>query len=84
MAFAKATFGATERVRVPAGDGKVMHAEMQIDDSVIEFSDGSAQWPPRPCNLHLYVPDADAGLSAGARCRSDVTLRADGPAIRRP
>ena len=70
MAFAKAVFGATERIRVPAGDGKVMHAEMQIDDSVVEFSDGSAEWPPRPCNLHVYVPDADAAyrraLDAGA------------------
>ncbi len=59
MSFAKAAFGAAERVRVPAGDGKVMHAEMQMDDSVIELSDGSAKWPPRPCNLHLYVPDVD-------------------------
>ena len=70
MAFTKAVFGATERVRVPAGDGKVMHAEMRIDDSVIEFSDGSAQWPPKPCSLHLYVPDADTSyrraLTAGA------------------
>jgi PhnB protein len=70
MAFVKATFGATERVRVPAGDGKVMHAEMQIDDSVVEFSDGSREWPPRPCQLHVYVPDADAAyrraLGAGA------------------
>jgi PhnB protein len=72
MAFVKATFGATERVRVPANeeDGKVMHAELQIDDSVVEFSDGSPAWPPRPCQLHLYVPDADAAyrraLTAGA------------------
>jgi PhnB protein len=70
MAFAKAAFGATERVRVPAGDGKVMHAEMQIDDSVLELSDGSAQWPPKPCSLHLYVPDVDGAyrraLAAGA------------------
>ncbi len=70
MAFASAAFGATERVRVPADDGKVMHAEMQIDDSVIELSDGSAQCPPKPCNLHLYVPDVDAAyrraLAGGA------------------
>jgi len=70
MAFATAAFGATERVRIPAADGKVMHAEMQLDDSVIELSDGSAQWPPKPCSLHLYVPDVDAAyrraLAGGA------------------
>jgi PhnB protein len=70
MAFAKATFDATERARFPASDGKVMHAEMQIDDSVVEFSDGSPAWPARPCQLHVYVSDTDAAyrraLSAGA------------------
>ena len=70
MAFAKAAFGATERIRVPAADGRVMHAEIQIDESVVEFSDGSAQWPPRPCSLHVYVRDANAAyrraLDAGA------------------
>ena len=70
MAFARAAFGATERIRVPDPNGKVMHAEMQIGDSVIEFSDGSEAWPPRPCFLHVYVPDVDAAyqlaLSAGA------------------
>jgi PhnB protein len=70
MAFAKATFGATERARFPASDGKVVHAEMQIDDSVVEFSDGSPAWPASPCQLHVYVSDADAAyrraLAAGA------------------
>ena len=70
MAFAKAVVGATERIRVPADNGGVMHAEVQVDDSVIEFSDGSAEWPPRPASLHVYVADPDAAyrkaLDAGA------------------
>ena len=70
MAFTQAAFGATQRVRVPADDGRVMHAEMQVDDSVVEFSDGSKEWPPTKCQLHVYVPDADAAyrraLDAGA------------------
>ena len=70
MAWTRTTFGAAERVRVPAADGRVMHAEMQVGDSVVEFSDGSSDWPPRPAQLHVYVPDADAAyqraLDAGA------------------
>ena len=70
MAWTKATFGATERIRVPSADGRVMHAELQVDDSVVEFSDGSPEWPPRPAQLHVYVPDADAAyqraVAAGA------------------
>ena len=81
MALAGRRSAPTERIRVPAADGKVMHAEMQIEDSVVEFSDGSARWPPRPCNLHLYVPDVDRPIGGRSR-RSDVTLRADGSAVR--
>lgn len=70
MAFAAAAFGAAERMRVPAEDGGIMHAEMQLGDSMIELSDGSEQWPPRPCSLHIYVEDVDAtyrkALDAGA------------------
>jgi len=70
MAFAAAAFDARQRIRVPAPDGTVMHAEVVLDDSVIEFSDGNDKWPPRPCNLHVYVPDADRAyqraLDAGA------------------
>jgi PhnB protein len=70
MALARSAFGATERMRVPAENGGVMHAEMQLADSMIEFSDGSGQWPPRPCHLHVYVEDVDAtyrkAIDAGA------------------
>jgi uncharacterized glyoxalase superfamily protein PhnB len=70
MTWTRTTFGASERIRVPSADGKVMHAEMQIGDSVVEFSDGSPEWPPRPAQLHVYVPDADAAchraIAAGA------------------
>jgi uncharacterized glyoxalase superfamily protein PhnB len=60
MSFLAAAFGATEQMRVPRPDGRVMHGEMRLDDSVIEIADGEAPWNPMPCALHLYVPDADA------------------------
>ena len=79
MAFARAAFDATERLRVPAEAGGVMHAELQLDDSVIEFSDGSDKWPPRPCCLHVYVSDADAAykkaLAAGAKSLYEPMLQ---------
>ena len=67
--FMKEAFGATELVRVPH-EGGIMHAELRIDDSMIEISDGGGPWTPRPSCLHIYVPDADAtyqrALRAGA------------------
>jgi uncharacterized glyoxalase superfamily protein PhnB len=58
--FLKNTFGAKERVRVPSGDGGIMHAEVTIEDSVIELADSNERYPPRPGILHMYVPDVDA------------------------
>ncbi len=68
--FLKAAFGAKERLRVPLPDGSLMHAEAEIDGFIIEFADSNDYFPPRPCEIHLYVSDADAvyarALAAGA------------------
>jgi uncharacterized glyoxalase superfamily protein PhnB len=70
--FMKAAFGASERIRVKNDDGSVMHAEVQIDDSIVEISDGGAKWTPKPCGLHLYVPDADAAYARAAASGASV------------
>jgi uncharacterized glyoxalase superfamily protein PhnB len=68
--FLKQAFGAEEKLRVPKPDGSIMHAEVRVGGSVIELADANTQYPPRPTNLHLYVPDADAvyhrAIAAGA------------------
>jgi PhnB protein len=57
--FLKQGLGAEERFRVPAGE-KIMHAELRIGDSIIELSDGSAEFPPRAAMHILFVDDVDA------------------------
>jgi len=77
--FYKKAFGAVERRRAPGPDGKsIMHAEIQIGDSIIflndEFPEMGALSPvgsqTTPVTLHLYVEDADKqfeqALAAGA------------------
>jgi uncharacterized glyoxalase superfamily protein PhnB len=67
--FLKRAFGATERRRYDMPDGTIMHAEVQIDDTVVMIADGGGAWPPFPSWLHVYVPDVDAtyrrALAAG-------------------
>ncbi len=67
--FLKEGLGARERFRVPAGE-KIMHAELQIGDSIVELSDGNAEFPPRSTMQILFVDDVDASyrraLDAGA------------------
>jgi uncharacterized glyoxalase superfamily protein PhnB len=76
--FLQRAFDAKEVRRSPAPSGKLMHAEMQIGDSRLMFSDDFAEemgLPPKaegrmPFVVNLYVPDADAtwqqAISAGA------------------
>lgn len=76
--FYGAVFGATERVRMPAPEGKVGHAEIQLGDSVIMLADEMPEMDIRgpraiggtPVTLSVYVEDVDAvferAVNAGA------------------
>ena len=71
--FYKKAFGATELLRMPGPDGKVMHAEIKIGDSPIllgeEVPEMGFRCPPAlggsPVGIMLYVEDVD-GLFAQA------------------
>jgi len=68
--FLVRVFDAIELRRFPDPSGKIMHAEVRIDDSVVMIADGGEGWPPIPSNVHIYVSDVDAtyrrALEAGA------------------
>jgi uncharacterized glyoxalase superfamily protein PhnB len=57
--FMKGAFGAEERGRMDGPGGRVMHAEVQIGDSVVMLSDPAPEFPARTAMLHLYVEDVD-------------------------
>lgn len=68
--FLKKAFNATALRRFDTPDGKVMHAEVRIGDTVVMIADSAGSYPPFPVWLHVYVPDVDAtyktALAAGA------------------
>lgn len=69
--FTKNVFGASERFRVARpGTTTIMHAELQLADSIIELAEANAQFPARPAALHHFVRDPDAAyqraIAAGA------------------
>ncbi len=45
---------------VPAADGKLIHAEARIDDTVLMLTDGGEGWHTVPSHVHVYVADVDA------------------------
>ncbi|QGM98482.1 VOC family protein [Methylocystis parvus] len=84
MEFYKKAFGATEIMRMPGPDGKLMHGSMRIGDSMLMLVDEMPQWGalgPKARNgtsvtLHLKVPNVDAlfaqAVAAGATVKMPV------------
>ncbi|CAN5221155.1 Dot/Icm type IV secretion system effector PhnB [soil metagenome] len=76
--FYRDVFGARERMRMPAPDDTIGHAELQFGDSVVMLSDEQPDMGMRgpktlggtPVTLSVYVDDVDAvfdrAVSAGA------------------
>jgi PhnB protein len=79
--FLKRVFGAVELRRFPDDTGKVRHAEVRIDDTVVMIADGAAGWPPVPSHVHVYVNDVDAvyarALEAGATSVQEPVKKED-------
>ena len=75
-------FGAIERFRLPAPNGKIVHACVQIGDSqlflVDEMPEHGALGPQAlkgtPVTLHLQVEDADAAFARSMRAGAMVTM----------
>jgi PhnB protein len=68
--FVVRVFDAVELRRFADPTGKVMHAEVRIDDTVVMIADGVEGWPAIPSHVHVYVSDVDAAyqraLAVGA------------------
>lgn len=71
--FYKTAFGAKERYRMPGPGGAVMHAELQLGDSIIMLSE-AMQHTPTSAAIHLYVEDADAFVSRATKAGCQVTM----------
>ena len=67
--FLEEAFNAAPLRRFDAPDGKIMHAEVRIDDTVVMIADASGAYPAFPVWLHFYVPDAQASYKNSSRRR---------------
>lgn len=56
----KNIFNAKDLRRYETPDGRIMHCEVQVDDSVIMIGDSSEKFPPNKLVLHVYVADVDS------------------------
>ncbi len=79
--FLVKVLGAVELRRFPDAHGRITHAEVRIDDTVVMIADSAEGWPPAPSHVHVYVRDVDAtyrrALEAGATSVQEPVKKAD-------
>lgn len=82
MDFLVRAFGAVELGRMPGPDGRVMHAEVRVGDSIMMFNDDFPEHcggqplaeGRQPFALHMYVPDADAAFARATAAGCTVVM----------
>lgn len=64
ITFLEQVFGASEipETHTLDHDGLILHAELQIGDSIVMVADRKADWPFTPSLLRVYVSDLPATL----------------------
>lgn len=83
--FYKKAFGATELMRLPAENGRLIHAAVEINGAMVMLVDENKAWgiaSPKslggtPVTLHLGVPDADAAIKRAADAGATVVMPAE-------
>lgn len=80
--FYKRAFNATEMIRLPGAEGKLMHASIRIGDSMVMLVDefpscgscGPKMLNGSPVTLHLAVDDVDAVIAQAAKAGAKITM----------
>jgi PhnB protein len=80
--FYKQAFGAVERGVMKGPDGKVMHAELMIGDSIIMLSDEFPEYGAvsplsiggSGLGLHIYVDGVDAAFDRAVKAGAQVEM----------
>jgi uncharacterized glyoxalase superfamily protein PhnB len=80
--FYKKAFNAQELARLPGPQGKIMHAEIRIGDSVVMLVDEFPEWGAfgpgslkgSPVTIHLYVENVDAFVARAVEAGAKITM----------
>jgi PhnB protein len=80
--YYKKAFGAKERGRMEAPEGKIGHAELEIGDSIVMLSDPFPQMTTRTpkelggtsASVFMYVEDVDAVVKQAVDAGATITM----------
>jgi PhnB protein len=80
--FYKQAFGAVEKGVMKGPDGKIMHAELRIGDSIFMLADESPEFgslSPQSAGgsgtgLHIYIEDVDSAFDRAVKAGASVEM----------
>ena len=80
--FYKRAFGATEMIRLPMPDGRLAHAAVSINGSMVMLVDQNPEYGMRgptllggtPVTIHMMVPDVDAAVARAVDAGATVVM----------
>jgi uncharacterized glyoxalase superfamily protein PhnB len=80
--FYKQAFGAVEKGVMNGPDGKIMHAELRIGDSIVMLADEFPQYGSMSplstggagMGLHIYVEDVDSAFDRAVKAGASVEM----------
>jgi uncharacterized glyoxalase superfamily protein PhnB len=75
IAFCKKAFGAKLLTKMMGPGNKIMHAELQIGDTIIMVSDAVME-PPRVASFFMYVPKVDKTIEKAVKAGAQVIMPA--------
>jgi uncharacterized glyoxalase superfamily protein PhnB len=76
ITFLQKAFDAQVMSKLESSDGKIMHSQVKIGDSILMFGDTCGKSPAMPVCMYLYVKDANAAY--------DKAIKAGGESIMEP
>ncbi|MCB0497060.1 MAG: VOC family protein [Cyclobacteriaceae bacterium] len=68
-------FDAIEKRKYVRNDGSILHAELQVDDSIIMLAEANNTYPSYQLWLHIYVQDVDAVFDKAVQYGCDIVER---------
>ena len=82
--FYTRAFGATEMMRLPGPDGRLLHAAVHINGATVMLADeypemegyGPAHWGGTAVTMHMPVPDVDAAMARAVEAGATVVMPA--------
>jgi len=58
--------------RFEGPDGRIVHAEIQVEDTILMIADANEQYPPVPMVLHVYVANVQETFEKAVRAGVQV------------